>query len=206
MQLLDIWFNLIWKCRLLKTFKEGGKLCRQEGYVFWKASFCRKTTTFEDVTAALKYFASGKRNVAMQRSWVGMAWVHAPTPLERLLLARHPPTPNPHPSPLTIKSCLPAHISSLWPELFASSVRIFFPLFALKQKFQKSNSGRRKVTPDLLNKQIVVCLLKSSRPVFFLIRTLGKCQDMNVTVKLANHRLIKSTQNHCFNQHNTWLG
>ena len=136
-----------------------------------------------------------------QCSAVGLAWVHAPTPTRASLAC--PPPPNPHPPPLTIKSCLPAHISSLWPELFASSVRIFFPLFALKQKFQKSNSGRRKVTPDLLNKQIVVCLLKSSRPVFFLIRTLGKCQDMNVTVKLANHRLIKSTQNHCFNQHNT---
>ena len=197
MQLLDIWFHLIWKCRLLKTFKEGGKLCRQEGYIFfWKAPFCRrKKNNFLNCSPGVFCIRKEERRNAAQLGWHGST---PPPPLERLLLARHPP--------LTIKSCLPAHISSLWPELFASSVRIFFPLFALKQKFQKSNSGRRKVTPDLLNKQIVVCLLKSSRPVFFLIRTLGKCQDMNVTVKLANHRLIKSTQNHCFNQHNTWLG
>ena len=74
------------------------------------------------MTAALEYFASGKRNVAMQRSWHGST---PPPPLERLLLAPHPP-------PLTIKSCLPAHISPLRPELFASSVCIFFPLFVLK--------------------------------------------------------------------------
>ena len=166
-------------------------------YFFLKSSILQKKKNyFLNCSPGVFCIRKEERRNAAQLGWHGSTL--AP-PLERLLLARHPPTPNPHPSPLT--SCLPAHISSLRPELFASSVRIFFPLFALKQKFQKSNSGRRKVTPDLLNKQIVVCLLKSSRPVFFLIRTLGKCQNMNVTVKLA--RLIKSTQNHCFNQHNT---
>ena len=163
-------------------------------YFFLKSSILqKKKNNFLNCSPGVFCIRKEERRNAAQLGWHGSTL--AP-PLERLLLARHP-------TPLTIKSCLPAHISSLRPELIASSVRIIFPLFPLKQKFQKSNSGRRKVTPDLLNKQIVVCLLKSSRPVFFLIRTLGKCQDMNVTVKLANHRLIKSTQNHCFNQHNT---
>ena len=89
---------------IVENFQSRWQTMSPGGLYFLKSFILqKKKKLFKDVTAALEYFASGKRNVAMQRSWVGMG----PRPHPHSSVSCLPATPHPSPSNLVSQPYLP---------------------------------------------------------------------------------------------------